>query len=120
MLCEPPLKTMDRIIQYKTILREILNEQLSYGASDMPEVYNQAIVSEDENHFQLIVLGWYHNKYVYNLAFHLELREGKVWVHEDKTDAGIADRLVERGIISSDIVLGFGAPYSRPEAVSVP
>jgi len=110
---------MDRITKYKGILRGELSEQATYGASDMPQIYSQAIVSEDENHYLLIILGWHQKKYVHNLAFHLELRDGKVWIHEDKTDVGIADRLVERGIPSSDIVLGFGTPYSRPEEVSV-
>ncbi len=109
---------MDKISRYKKIIREEVLLQETYRASDLPDIYNQAIVSEDQSHYLLITMGWHQKKYIHTLAFHLEVKEDKVWIHEDKTDTPIANRLIELGVDASDIVFGFEAPYSLPEVIS--
>lgn len=46
--------------------------------------------------------------------FHLQLKDGKIWIHEDLTDPGIKVLLMEKGVPASDIVLGFIPSYERP------
>jgi hypothetical protein len=45
--------------------------------------------------------------------FHLQIKNNKIWIHEDRTDFDIAGRLVDAGIPKSDIVLGFVEPLVR-------
>ena len=110
---------MDKINQYKSIIQKELKCQASYSNSDMPNVHSQAIVSEDGNHFILLILGWNGKHYHHQLAFHIEIKNGLVWIHEDKTDTGIALNLEENGIPSSDIILGFAQPYEMTDKVEV-
>lgn len=104
---------MDKINLYRRIISEELTHQADNRASDMPDVYNQLIVSRDDNQYILLVLGWHGKEYIHNVAFHIEIREGQVWIHEDKTDVGIADVFVKKGISERDLILGFTHPYSR-------
>ena len=46
---------------------------------------------------------------------HIQLRDDKVWIHEDLTGVGIAKNLKEKGILAEDIVLGFVEPALRAE-----
>ncbi len=56
----------------------------------------------------LISFGWQNEEtYTHLLCFHIEIINGKVWIHENNTEALIADELIEKGIASEDIVLGF-------------
>lgn len=110
---------MDKATLFRKIILEELNLQAANKASDMPDIYNQLLVSKDGNQFVLFVMGWYRKEYIHNVAFHIEIRDGKVWIHEDKTDVGIAKIFVNRGIPEKDIILGFAHPYSR-SSVSTP
>lgn len=79
----------------------------------MPDIYNQLIISEDNNQFLLLVMGWHGKKYVHTVAYHLEIRDAKVWIHENRTDVDIAEALAQKGIAAGDIILGFTQPYHR-------
>lgn len=50
---------------------------------------------------------------VYINCLHLDIKEGKIWIWQNNTDAFVADDLVERGIPKTDIVLAFNAPQER-------
>ena len=51
---------------------------------------------------------------VYECLLHVDIREGKVWIQEDRTEVGLACELMELGVPKDDIVLAFHAPYKRP------
>lgn len=80
-----------------------------------PWVRLNTVVDRQHNHFQLISIGWHNNRFVYTVAFHFEIINGKVWIQQNNTDVMIADELMERGIPKSDIVLGF-VPEAAREA----
>jgi hypothetical protein len=44
---------------------------------------------------------------------HLEIRDGKIWILTDNTEAGIATELVAAGISKTSIVLAFYPPSVR-------
>jgi len=43
-----------------------------------------------------------------------DIREDKIWIQEDRTEAGVASELAEMGVPKDAIVLAFHAPYKRP------
>ena len=45
---------------------------------------------------------------------HVDIVDGKIWIHRDGTEDGIAGELEEAGIPKSAIVLGFREPDVRP------
>lgn len=104
---------MDKVKKYQDIIVDYLTEYANFGKPG-PGLETQLIADRERNHFQLLTVGWQNNrKFVYAIAFHLDIKEGKVWVYQNNTDAMIGDDLVERGIPKSDIVLGFHAPAER-------
>lgn len=98
---------MDKTIKYQDAIITLLHEFAEFWRSSRG-VKNQ-VVADKENHiFMLNMFGWQNGKvYVHLVAFHLEIIDGKVWVHQNNTEAMIADELVEKGIAEKDIVLGF-------------
>lgn len=69
---------------------------------------NRIIADTKQNAFVLISFGWQNEEtYTHLLCFHIEIINGKVWVLENNTEALIVDELIEKGIASEDIVLGF-------------
>jgi hypothetical protein len=61
----------------------------------------------------LMMIGWSKHRYSHGLLMHLQIINGKVWVHQDRTDFEIGNLLIEDGVLKSDIVLGFVEPILR-------
>ena len=57
--------------------------------------------------------GWRGQDYRFGVVFYFDIRDGKIWVQENRTDILIAEELVERGVPKSDIVLGLQPPADR-------
>ena len=77
------------------------------------DIDSELIIDRERNHFLVMNVGWKDKSPVYNTIIHIDIKDGKVWVQQDWTDAVIVDRLMEKGIAQEDIVLGFLAPYKR-------
>ena len=76
---------------------------------------DQVVFDFENNHFQLITIGWNNDKYVYLTLFHFDIKsDGKIWLMENNTDIRIAEELVKLGVPREDIVLGFQPPSVRP------
>jgi XisI protein len=52
-------------------------------------------------------------KRICHITMYLRIKDGKIWVEEDWTDLCVVDDLLAPGILKSDIVLRFHAPYKR-------
>jgi XisI protein len=104
---------MDKIIQYQHIICDLLKEYASVKKSLTPNVKAQALIDNENKHYQLISIGWHNNRFVYTIAFHFDIINEKVWIQQNNTDTLIADELMERGIPKSDIVLGFISERAR-------
>ncbi len=58
-------------------------------------------------------VGWNGIKRVHNVALHVRIREGKIWIEWDGIEEGITQELLDAGIPKEDIVLAFYHPSSR-------
>lgn len=110
---------MDRVTTYKNIVEKEMRKRADIKSSYMTKVENQLIINQDRTHFVLLSVGWHEKHYVHGITFNVEIRNDKVWVHEDMTDVDIAWRLIDAGIPQSDIVLGFVPEYARGEGFAV-
>ena len=105
---------MDKIKKYQKILESTLTEYAQTFGKQGDPVENQVICDTKRNHFQLLTVGWEKDKFSHYIVFHFEIRAGKVWLWENRTDIRIAQELVEKGIPKTDIVLGLKHPSMRP------
>ncbi len=67
----------------------------------------------ERGQFLLIDEGWDGYRRIHDVWAHVEIRDGKFWIHEDGTEEGIANLLVQAGIPRDRIVLAFHAPNLR-------
>ncbi|GAB4417526.1 MAG: hypothetical protein Fur0044_13210 [Anaerolineae bacterium] len=104
---------MDRLRDYRSIIQRILAEHLE-NAPQEEDVETVSINDEAGEHYLLLEIGWQPPRRIYNVVFHLRLKEGKIWVEQDWTEYGIARELMEAGIPAEAIELGFQPPEMRP------
>ena len=104
---------IDKIKSYKKILLDEMEYQAGLSFANAPELKRQLIVNEDRSEFILLMMGWSKKRYKHGVLFHFEIKEDKVWLHVNHTDVEIGERLAEKGIPKSDIVLGFLSKWER-------
>jgi XisI protein len=103
------------IEQYRQYIRHLLSErQKRASMSRNYEEYEvQTIFDEQQDHYQLLYVGWRGNKRDFGCILHLDIKDGKIWIQHDGTEVGIANQLVEMGVPKQDIILAFHEPYIR-------
>lgn len=104
---------MDRIKKYRTVIREFLTSEANKKISNAPDLERQLIIDKDENQFILMTIGWHEEVYKHYAVFHLQLKNNKIWLHQNNTDTDIGELFVKKGIAKSEIVLGFLEPFER-------
>ncbi|OIN60234.1 XisI protein [Arsenicibacter rosenii] len=101
--------------KYRHAIIEVLTfyantPSLTIGENQIEE---QLILDTERDHYQILTIGWENGKRVYYPVFHVDIRDGKIWIQEDATDFDLVSQLESRGVAKSDIVLGFQPPYKR-------
>jgi hypothetical protein len=108
------------IVDFGSTLERILRsyiDVLDLGS----EVLVYLVRSDDRSHFMLMHEGWQgddlrsvkNQRRLYGAIVHAEIRDGKIWIHYDGTEAGITEELVLAGVLPEQIVLAFQPPYAR-------
>ncbi|NJM18350.1 MAG: XisI protein [Richelia sp. RM2_1_2] len=107
---------MDKVTNYKSIVRQIAIDIGKLGERPDDEIKNQIILDDERGHYLLYFNGWRGSKRTYGCYLHIDVNhDGKVWVQHDGTDLRVAEQLIDKGIPQSDIVLGFHSPIKRPD-----
>ena len=103
---------MDKLTTYRTYIQQLLQQYQRYTPGSQ-DIETEIVTDTEHDHYQLIHIGWENTRRVYGCAFHLDIKQGKIWIQYNGTDHQIAEALVELGIPKEDIVLGFQTPYRR-------
>ncbi len=108
---------MDKIKQYQQIIKTaIKNHHHPNRIHQYDEFESQVTFDDEHGHYYLINVGWNEYKRIFSCILHLDLKDDKVWIHQDWTE-GIVDDLLAMGVSKEDIVPAFHAPYKRKYAV---
>ena len=103
---------MDKLEEYKEIIKQLILDYAkikpAYGDID-----EEVVFDEERGHYELLSIGWNGTKRVHFTVFHLDIKDGKVWLQKNATDLDIGEELVEAGIPREHIVLGLVLPQSR-------
>lgn len=103
--------SVDVINQYRQYIQQLLTNHAKLIWDN--RIQAQTIFDTEQDHYQLVYVGWRESKRMYGVVLHLDIINGKIWVQQDGTEAGIASKLVELGVPKQDIVLGFDPPKMR-------
>jgi hypothetical protein len=103
---------MDKLEQYRDCIKQTLQKYQQYTKADSA-IEAQTIFDTEHDHYQLVYVGWENQRRVYGCVLHLDIKNEKVWIQHNGTEANIADELIDLGVSQTDIVLGFHSPYKR-------
>lgn len=106
---------MERVEQYRKFIRKLLTSHADYDNLSLEsEIESQLVFDTENDHYQVLDVGWNGLKRVYNCFIHIDIKDGKIWIQRNMTEADLAQELVEMGVPKEDIVLGLHPPYKRP------
>jgi uncharacterized iron-regulated membrane protein len=97
---------MDPLDRYRTIVASLIEEYASYKPA-YGNIRTEAVIDEERGHYEVMQVGWNGERRVHGSIIHIDIRDGKVWIEYNGTDARLAEELVAAGIPRHDIVLGF-------------
>ncbi|WP_414586480.1 XisI protein [Scytonema sp. PCC 10023] len=102
---------MAAVEEYRQHIQRLLSEhaQLVWDS----RIQAETIFDQERDRYQLVYVGWRDSQRVYGVVLHLDIIDGKIWVQQDGTEVGIANKLVEIGVPKHDIVLGIDPPKMR-------
>ena len=98
---------------YSQYIQSLLKKYSQPAKAD-PTVETQLVFDTLHHHYQILEVGWAGRDRIYDCILHRDIKDNKIWIQRNTTDAQIAEELVEMGVPKSDIVLGLQAPYKRP------
>ncbi|MUG97869.1 XisI protein [Scytonema sp. UIC 10036] len=103
---------MDTLKKYRETIYKILKEH-----ADIPyaygEIKSEVVVSQDENHYLLMIAGWHDTLRIHGCVVDVEIINDKIWIQRDGIEDGITDDLVASGVPKDKIVLAFHPPEAR-------
>lgn len=104
---------MDKLTRYREIARHIIHEYAGYGSAH-GDVKTEAIIDLENDHYELMRVGWQGERRIHGCVIHLDIINDKIWIQHDGTNWPVADALLEAGVPQEDIVLGFHPADVRP------
>lgn len=104
---------MAQLELYKRYITDLVNKYASYKPQNN-EIDMEAITDHEHGHYEVVSVGWDEDERVHDCIIHIDIKNNKIWIQENRTDVDIAEELVERGVLKEDIVLGLHPPYIRP------
>lgn len=105
---------MEKIEKYRQAVCQLLKAHSAYGDSYDSDIECQLVFDTQGNHYQLLDIGWEGFKRIYNCLIHIDIKDEKIWIQRNMTEADLAEELTQMGISKDNIVLGLHPPYKRP------
>jgi XisI protein len=106
---------MERLEKYRKIIYELLTSHAACSYSEAEsDVECQVVFDRENDHYQILDVGWEGLNRVYNCSIHIDIKDGKIWIQRNMTEADFAKELLEMGVVKEDIILGLHPPYKRP------
>ena len=103
---------METVEKYRACIEQLLTDYGKYKPS-YGDVETQLIFDRERDHYQLTRFGWNKDRRIRNCALHFDIKDGKVWIQHNGTEADVAEELVKLGVSKEDIVLAFHPPFQR-------
>lgn len=97
---------MEKVEKYRQFIKQLLTQYASYSPS-YGEIEVQTLFDSEQDHYQVVHLGWENKRRVYGCSIHLDIKGNKIWIQLNNTEWDIGQKLVELGVPKQDIVVGF-------------
>ena len=104
---------MGTLSHYRKTICDVLSGHMVANYA-VGEIEKEMVIDEKNDRYIVMMIGWEGPRRVHGALLHVDIIDGKIWIHRDGTEDGIAGELEEAGVPKSDIVLGFHEPDVRP------
>ncbi len=103
---------MDTAESDRRLIEKILVDyaKVPYSQSDVRLL---TIFDRDQDRYVLMLDGWEGVRRVHGCLVHVDLIDGKFWIHRDGTEYSIAQELLDAGVPKHRIVLAFRSLEKR-------
>lgn len=102
---------MEKLEKYRQIVHDLLN---SHATNNDSEIESQIICDTKNDHYQLLDIGWQGYQRIYACYIHIDIKDNKIWIQHNMTEADLGQELMDKGVPAQDIILGLHPPYKRP------
>ncbi len=97
---------------YQEIIEKVLSDYDNFlGDDDLVQI--ELVFDRTRDRYLLVEAGWENGRRTYGTLLHLDIINGKIWIQQDGTEQGIANKLVALGVPKECIVLGFKSLQHR-------
>lgn len=103
---------MDSVNRYRDIIEQLLTALASVRLNH-PGVRDTTVFDRRTDHYLVVREGWLKKQREHHIVAHLAISNGKIWIHADGTEEGLAPQLERSDVPRSDIVLAFQPPHVR-------
>jgi XisI protein len=103
---------MEKLDHYRQCIQTLLMQHDSKPVQ--ADIETELIFDLVRDRYLLMRVGWNGLSRVYHSILHFDLKDNKIWLQQNMTDADVAQALIEMGVSETDIVLGLHPPYKRP------
>ena len=83
---------MDSLTRYRDIIEQLLND-LGSIPLNQPGVRDTTVFDRRTDHYLVVREGWLKKQREHHIVAHLAIANGKIWIHADGTEEGLAPRL---------------------------
>jgi len=106
--------TMDKLGKYRNYIKQVLIEYHEWvsGSANLDRE-SCLVFDEIHDHYFWLFMGWEGKKKIRNIQVHIRMKNEKIYIEEDWTEAGIANELLREHVPKEDIVLAFYDLESR-------
>jgi len=99
-------------LDYRELIKQVIETYISYQKEN-DSIEKQLIFDTERDRYLIVYIGWEDERQIYGCPIHIDIKDGKIWIERDFTEAGVANELVELGVPKTDIVLAFRSPFVR-------
>jgi len=103
---------MDKLDIYRQLVRSLLTGYVELSDSD-ESTQTVPVFDSENDRYLLMVIGRENGKRIHFCLVNFEIKNGKIWIHYDGTEANFGQQLIENGVPKSDIVPAFMSPEMR-------
>jgi hypothetical protein len=105
---------MDRLELHRKSVKDFLKQYAdSIAQHPEPGVEVELVFDSEHDRYLLLDVGWEGQKRVHHCIFHFDIKDGRIWIQENNTDAEVDKDLEEMGISKKEMVVGFHHPSMR-------
>lgn len=103
---------MDKLEKYRQLIRRILTEYVEFSASDKA-TETVPVFDAEHDRYLLMEIGRENGKRIHFCLVNLEIKNNKIYLHYDGTEANFGQQLIDNGVPKTEIVPAFMSPEMR-------